>query len=254
MEVKRATGVTFILVGDFRQCPAVENDGLADYFNHPAVKYLVNYNLCDLTVRKRYDKELWDMLEDVNNNVDTTKFGNQICTKNISYFNKTRQYVNTMLMLKCKPDDAHFVERDVDDEHSQDIWVYKGLPLMAHENVGKGVKMVNNEYFILEDIQDGVATCVSERPTGMHRVKWAVKDLQKVMYVNYCTTVHKSQGETIHEDFTIWDWKRMHTKLKYTAMSRAKLPSQINFKIFPPSSDLPPEIKPLIARKIQDHL
>jgi ATP-dependent exoDNAse (exonuclease V) alpha subunit len=47
--------------------------------------------------------------------------------------------------------------------------------------------------------------------------------------VNYCNTVHKSQGETIEEDFTIWDWKFMPTKLRYTALSRARLPRQVSF-------------------------
>ena len=71
VEVKIATGITFILVGDFRQCAPVEDEGIEHYFNHPAVKYLAGNNLCELTVRKRYNQELWDILEDVDN-VDTT--------------------------------------------------------------------------------------------------------------------------------------------------------------------------------------
>lgn len=27
--------------------------------------------------------------------------------------------------------------------------------------------------------------------------------------INYCSTTHKVQGDTITEDFTIWDWHRM---------------------------------------------
>ena len=36
------------------------------------------------------------------------------------------------------------------------------------------------------------------------------------------------QGETLTENFTIYDWNMMDTKLKYTALSRAKKPDQVH--------------------------
>jgi hypothetical protein len=35
------------------------------------------------------------------------------------------------------------------------------------------------------------------------------------------------QGETLTENFTIYDWNMMDTKLRYTALSRAKKPDQV---------------------------
>ena len=42
--VKQATGIKFLLIGDDKQLPPVEDDKVEDYFNHPAVKYLCNNN------------------------------------------------------------------------------------------------------------------------------------------------------------------------------------------------------------------
>ena len=38
--VKRATGVIFLLLGDDKQLPPVEDEVIDDYFHHSAVKYL----------------------------------------------------------------------------------------------------------------------------------------------------------------------------------------------------------------------
>jgi ATP-dependent exoDNAse (exonuclease V) alpha subunit len=245
VELKKATGITFILVGDHRQCQPVEDETIDDYFDHPAVKYLTNNNLCELTVMKRYNQELWDMLEKVQN-ICTRKFGRKICDRNLCFTNKTRKFVNDMLMRKYKPDDALLIphlnyddDKKPENKYTQDTWVYPGLPIIARKtekiSTADSQAMVNNEYFTVKEIVDNVATCVSIRanddgePTE-HIVKCTLDGsfLEKFA-PNYCSTTHKAQGETIIEDFTIWDWEKMTTKLKYTAMSRAKDPAQINF-------------------------
>ena len=53
----------------------------------------------------------------------------------------------------------------------------------------------------------------------------------KYFLINYCSTTHKAQGETITENYTIYDWSFMCEKIKYTAMSRAKNCDQIAFKL-----------------------
>ena len=41
--LKMETDITFLLLGDEKQCPPVEDEDIEDYFNHPAVKYICNY-------------------------------------------------------------------------------------------------------------------------------------------------------------------------------------------------------------------
>jgi hypothetical protein len=55
----------FLLIGDNKQLPPVEDEDIDDYFNHPAVKYLANGNRNILTVLKRFDETLYNYLKDV---------------------------------------------------------------------------------------------------------------------------------------------------------------------------------------------
>jgi hypothetical protein len=59
------TDITFLLLGDEKQCPPVEDEDIEDYFNHPAVKYTCNYN------KNRYDEKLYNILK----NVDDIEIG-----------------------------------------------------------------------------------------------------------------------------------------------------------------------------------
>ena len=56
----------------------------------------------------------------------------------------------------------------------------------------------------------------------LHSIGEEIKDFAKLFSLNYCSTTHKSQGETITEDFTIYDWNMISKKCRYTALSRAK--------------------------------
>ena len=47
-------------------------------------------------------------------------------------------------------------------------------------------------------------------------------DLQKYFLVAFCITTHKAQGDTIDEEYNIYEWDRMDNALKYTALSRTK--------------------------------
>ena len=64
MILKQQTKATFILLGDHRQCPPIEDGKEIDYFIHPYAKRLVNNNRCELTTPQRYDLKLWKWLED----------------------------------------------------------------------------------------------------------------------------------------------------------------------------------------------
>ena len=49
----------------------------------------------------------------------------------------------------------------------------------------------------------------------------SLKELQSKFLVAWALTTHKAQGQTIKETFKIYDWDKMNTELRYTAMSRA---------------------------------
>ena len=231
--LKEETQYNFLLIGDDKQLPPIEDDGIErEYFNSSVVKYISNYNKINLEVKKRYDENLSQILEDVEN-INKNDFKNKIETKfNICYFNNTRKRINAYWNNKEKNNNSILIKADENDEITQDIYLYKGLPLIARKNLKGGEETINNEKFILDNYDNQYLFLSSDRPDDngeifKHKIDIDIKDLQKLFCLNYCSTTHKSQGETISENFTIYDFNFMSKKCKYTALSRAKKAEQI---------------------------
>lgn len=231
--LKEETKISFLLIGDEKQLPPIENDGIErDYFNSSIVKYLSNYNKINLQVKKRYDEKLSKILEDVEN-INIKDLGIKSETKiNICYFNKTRKLINAYWNNKEKNDNSILIKANEDDEITQDIYLYSGLPLISRKTLLNGDLIINNEKFILENYDNQYLYLFTERPdengeTYKHKIDININDLQKNFCLNYCSTTHKSQGETITEKYTIYDFNFMSKKCKYTALSRAKRAEQI---------------------------
>lgn len=231
--LKQATGINFLLIGDDKQLPPVEDDSIDDYFNHPAVKYLSNNNRNILTIKKRFDERLASYLNNVDE-IDTSTFMKNETKRNICFLNATRKIVNEYWNTKLKPDDSLFIPKDEKDEYTQDMYIHKDLPVIARKTVQGGDICINNETFEVIMINDKKISLKNERPSEdglleIHCIDVKIEDFRDMFSLNYCSTTHKTQGETITENFTIYDWDRMSTKCRYTALSRARNPDQISF-------------------------
>ena len=231
--LKEETKIKFLLIGDEKQLPPIEDDGIErEYFNSSIVKFLSNYNKINLTIKKRYDEKLSKILDDIDN-IDKKDLGKKCETKiNICFLNKTRKEVNKYWNNKEKENGSLFIKADEDDEMTQDIYLYSGLPLIARRNTQEGEEMINNEKFILDGYDNEYLYLSSERPdengkSFKHKIDIKINDIHKYFLLNYCSTTHKAQGETIKENFTIYDFNLMSKKCKYTALSRAKSAEQI---------------------------
>ena len=225
--LKINSNIKFLLLGDEKQCPPVENEDIEDYFNHPAVKSICNYNRNILDVRKRYDEKLYNILEDVNNiKIDYIK--EPLTERNICYFNKTRKRINKYWNDKKKNDNDLFIPADEENDKTQDMYIYKDLPVIAMKTKhdGDDVLFANSETFYIGEIDNEYISLYCERPgengeKEMYIYDCPIEDFRDYFLLNYCSTTHKSQGETITEEYTIYDWDCMTTKIKYTALSRA---------------------------------
>jgi ATP-dependent exoDNAse (exonuclease V) alpha subunit len=51
---------------------------------------------------------------------------------------------------------------------------------------------------------------------------------QKVFFVAYCITIHKSQGASYNFPYTIHEFDRLDKKLRYVALTRATDINHIN--------------------------
>lgn len=229
--LKQATGVKFLLLGDDFQLPPVEDEGIEDYFNHPAVKYLCNNNRNILKVTKRFDmnlKQELNTLKYTDSNIDISKYPFKETSINIAYTHKTRKMVNKKWNDKLKPNDVLFIPVREGDDKGQDMYIYEGLPLIARENDNKNGLYMNNETFVVSSYDDKYICVYSERIDDndeiyVNAMQVEIDKVQKLFYLNYCSTIHKVQGDTIKKPFTIWDWDHpcMTRKAKYTALSRA---------------------------------
>ena len=225
--LKINSNIKFLLLGDEKQCPPVENEDIEDYFNHPAVKSICNYNRNILDVRKRYDEKLYNILEDVNNiKIDYIK--EHLTERNICYYNKTRKRINKYWNDKKKNDGDLFISADEENDKTQDMYIYKELPVIAMKTKhdGDNVLFANSETFNVGEIDNEYISLYCERPDEngekeMYIYDCPIEDFRDYFLLNYCSTTHKSQGETITEKYTIYDWDCMTTKIKYTALSRA---------------------------------
>lgn len=240
MILKETTKAIFILLGDYRQCPPIENGKEIDYFTHPYAKRLVNYNRCELTKPQRYDMKLWKWLEDF---YEGGYEGSEICKKkltienilyrkNICYCNKTRRKINDLCMDYYKKEKM-FVVLEVPEkcknEYADTAFIYIGLPVMAVAN-SKDLEIINTEEFWVKDYSssENSMTLIRDEDEEEELVV-EFKDFHKYFVVNYAATTHKSQGATITKDINIFDWFYMKEdrRIGYTAISRGKTCEQL---------------------------
>jgi hypothetical protein len=224
------TDIPFLLVGDDKQLPPVENCNM-DYFNHPEILKMINHNIIHLTKIQRYDMKLKQMSNNVMN-INPKDFTDKVADKNICYTNKTRILVNGYLndhKIKSIPDNERlYIKKSISDvDSTQPFWLYNGLPMIARTT--KGQEHVNNEEFVVMDFNNDEVMLMAERPEGAHVISIKLSLLTHRFLVAYCITTHKAQGSTIDSDITIWDWNLMTQKLRYTAITRVKNASQLNF-------------------------
>jgi hypothetical protein len=259
--------VPFVFFGDPRQLSPVE-PGINqeyDYMEHPTLKELAGYQRVKLTKLYRFDEELMAISNKV---YDDPAFrmgqhfpwqGEGSEKRNMAMTNAVVFHVNEMLMLENKPAEHVYIPADPTDDRTQNVWLYPGLPVIScttikareaatladdalsevrgdasvMEMLRAQVDMQNNEAHDVVSVADGLFTTRSSRDSKER--EWSVGEFHKYFRVGYCITVHKAQGETIVENYTIWEGDLMSRRHKYTAITRAKNKKQITLGRLPPN-------------------
>ena len=118
------------------------------------------------------------------------------------------------------------VNKRVVDPNSQTMYVYKNLPIIAKHTNDK-IRLYNNEQYIVTNINKNkieVKSCIELDKV----LKFSQKDFAINFNPAYAVTIHCSQGCTIKEPYTIHEFKRLNSRLRYTALSRATKFEHIN--------------------------
>ena len=59
-------------------------------------------------------------------------------------------------------------------------------------------------------------------------LKVLIYQLKKLFYPAFAITVHKSQGSTFNTPYTVHEWEKLNSRLKYVALSRSTDIKNIN--------------------------
>lgn len=220
--------IKFIIAGDFNQLPPVKDRVNCDYENSIALKELTDNNMIHLSICRRADKEYFDLTDPDNvMKIDKTKFNNKECEKNLCYTNEVRKIINTKWMNKIgqKKKNNKTTVLEIPkleyDGNSQDMKVYKDLPLIARINCKK-MNLINNEEFIVKEIRKVDNTIIVYKVESPEiTLTVPVDKFSWCFYPAYAISIHKSQGSTYKQPYTIYEWEKLNRSLRYVALSRA---------------------------------
>jgi 5-methylcytosine-specific restriction endonuclease McrA/DNA replication protein DnaC len=224
-----------IIVGDFGQLDPVNDRVKKNYELTRALFELVDENKIVLTKCKRSDDVLFNICNDVRNGV-AIELGLFPYTEptylNLCHTNSTRRTLNDSCMRRfikeTKPSKTMSFTKLIYDKNSQDITIAKGMPIIARVN-RKSLEIANNECFTIDAVNDDTITISNEMKS---RVAIPVCDFIKTFNLAFCITIHKSQGATFNQKYTIYEWSdRMSDKLKYVAISRSSDISNIQIRV-----------------------
>lgn len=213
-----------IISGDFGQLPPVNDRVNRNYEMTRALWELVDGNQLELTKCKRSDDTHFNNCMNVRNgkNIDLNKFKKQEETYlNICFTNQFRKTINQECMIRFleanDEKDPIIFEPLIYDKNSQTMAICEGMPIIARVNE-KSFDIVNNEMFIVKHISDEFITVSNDLKLEINIPK---NKFNKLFYLAFCITIHKSQGATFNGKYTIYEWLKQNRKMKYVALSRA---------------------------------
>ena len=229
---QRIPRIKFILAGNIEnQLPPVQEE-YRNFENAFVIKELADRNLLKLNYNFRIGRssdELWDVWSD-----NPKRFKIQpeapLTIRNLSFTNKTRKKVIQLLqdtlvnprVIECK----NLKDRIDPVGQTHYLKYVVGTPLIARKN-NKDLKISKNEMWYVDCYEP--LTLVE--PVLDKKIEIDEKDLLRLFVSGYCITIHKSQGETYKDEYTIWDWERVSDpslfigrRLRYVAQSRSNNP------------------------------
>jgi ATP-dependent exoDNAse (exonuclease V) alpha subunit len=213
-----------IMVGDFNQLPPVNDRVCKRYEMTRALYELVDGNKLELTKCKRSDDTHFKNCMNIRDGkaIDLQKFKHVDETYlNISFTNECRKKINQACMERYIKEKTPKKTMKFDplkfDKNSQEITICEGMPIIARINHRK-LDIINNESFTISKIKDDAVYVSNEVKKD---IEIPVEKFNRFFYLAFCITIHKSQGATFREKYTIHEWNKQCRKMKYVAISRA---------------------------------
>jgi ATP-dependent exoDNAse (exonuclease V) alpha subunit len=231
--------IKFIISGDFNQLPPINDRAEYNYKDSIALKELTDYNMLHLETCRRADDKLNNICKFENiMNININDFGKSFAEKHLCFTNEKRIEVNKQCMNRYiykypeekleenkKKKKYIIIEKNKHNSQSQEILLYKGLPLICKITDEKST-LNNNEQFMVKRFNENetiIKSTIDERELTIDN-----KEINKIFYPAYCITIHASQGCTIKESYTIHQFYQLDKHLRYVALSRSTKFENIN--------------------------
>ncbi len=214
----------FIISGDFGQLAPVGDRANFDYQNSRALYELVDGNKVHLTLCRRSDDKLYNLCRDVRKErpVEISEYVSRNWTsfKNICFTNDKRKEINAIkieeFIQQQGPNETFPVEALKFDKNTQNYQLCQGMPLISRVNKKK-YGVLNNEMYQCLSINQTTISVLNENK----EIEIPKNIFHFIFMPAFCITTHKSQGLSINENYTIHEFDKFDSKLKYVALSRA---------------------------------
>lgn len=222
--IKRAyPDIKFIISGDHGQLPAVCERAHFDVENSDALHFLSDGVMVKLSKCRRADKELFNKYTKIMK-VKKDEFTHEECPKSLCFHNSLRKKINDRWMLRKRGKDFITIPKFEANDKSQDMHIFKGLPVIACRTMKK-YKFVNSDEGTIETFDKENVTINIEK---MFKVTLTHDEFQKAFQPAYSITIHRSQGMTFNFPYTIYEWEKLSKALKYVALSRSTSMKYVN--------------------------
>ena len=160
--------------------------------------------------------------------VKKTDFTHSKTNTNICFTNKTRKQINHEKMTEAIEANKKGSKQKVLElkaykysDNSQDIYLMKGMPVIARITTED---FSNNDQFIVQKVTADIIILTDGHAT----MEIETADFTRLFNLAYCITTHCCQGSTYDYPYTIYEFHKMDSRLRYVSLSRATKKEYIN--------------------------
>ena len=220
--------IKFIIAGDWEQAePVCDRNKYFNYRESSILHYITDGTIYNLTKCRRSDDKIFKAYMKIRNDEYFNKddFNKNDERLSIAYHNLFRIKVNNYWMMKERGDNYLTLEKNRTNKNSQEMYIYKNLPIICKEN-NKKYDIVNGERFKVLLYGQFTIKIQNEETT----IEIPIEKFNKMFFPAYCITAHASQGKTFNTPYTIYQWEKLTKRLRYVALSRATKHELVSIK------------------------
>ena len=228
--LKKQFNFIFIGAGDFMQIKPRGEEHI-DFQNSYILKYLFNNNSCRLTIIHRFkdNKLLQDAYDCAyGKSIDFKWYGNIDCDLALCWTNRCVDVLNTIHNEKYAK--MYNKVKEVKGYSNTKFILHKDLPIMAYTS-SLSKKYYNSDEFIVIDFDDE-HFYLTRATQGVSLKDDTIKvDIKFTNHFKplYGITIHKVQGSTLYEPYSIYEYDRMKHDMLYVALTRTSKEEYVNF-------------------------